>query len=67
MAKDLIIPHGNIDHPEKVTEGTKEAFKAAGLDIHRHEVDKIEDDFSRKERRLKVKTSREFYFLGKHA
>jgi hypothetical protein len=67
MPKDIIIKHDKINHPEKVTKGTVDAFKNAGLDIHRNEVDLIEDDFDRGERRLKVKMPRSFHFFGKNA
>ncbi len=66
MPKDIIIPHKNIDSPEKVTEGTRKAIRDAELNIHRHEVDRIEDDFDKKERRLKIKTPRTFFFQGKN-
>jgi len=38
------------------------AFKEAGLDIHRHDVDELIDDHSRKERILKIRNIKFFDF-----
>lgn len=53
--KELRIPHQEISDPQTITQRNIRAFKEAGLDIHRHEVDELYDDHSTKTRILKVR------------
>ena len=61
MAKiELRIPHSEIRDPQTITQRNIRAFKEADLDIHKHEVDRIDDDFSTKTRILKVRKVKYF-------
>lgn len=58
--KEIRIPHREIRDPQTITKRNVRAFTEAGLDIHRHEVESIDDDFSRGERCLKVRDRKLF-------
>ena len=65
MAKrELVIPHDQISDPQTITERNEQAFKEAGLDMHRHEVDSLEDDFKKGVRILKVRNVK-YFDLGR--
>jgi len=64
MAKDILIPHADLQDPQTITERTTRAFREADVDIHRHEVDAIDDDFKRGVRRLKVRHVK-YFDLGR--
>jgi hypothetical protein len=61
MAREIRIPHSKIKDPKKITREFEERFKAEGLNLHVHEVEKMDDDFKRGERILKVKTTKYFF------
>lgn len=58
--KELRIPFADIKDPQKITGRNVRAFKENDLDIHKHEVDEIVDDDSRKIRVLKVRNIKYF-------
>ena len=60
MSKELRIPHKQIANNKTITPKMERIFKEADLDMHRHEVEKLEDDFKKGERILKVKTTKYF-------
>ena len=62
MAKELRIPHEAIANSQTITAEMEQRFQEVGLDLHRHEVESLEDDFRKKERILRVKTTR-YHFL----
>jgi hypothetical protein len=61
--REFRIPHDPKDTPQNYTPKVERAFLEQGLDIHRHEVDGLEDDFKKKQRILKVK-NRKYFFMG---
>lgn len=63
MAKDIIIKYDEIKDSQKITEVNERKFKEAGLDMHVNEVDVLEDDDKKNTRRLKVKTSKKYFFM----
>ena len=62
MAKELRIPHEAIANSQTITDEMEQRFQAVGLDLHRHEVESLEDDWKNKERVLRIKTTR-YHFL----
>lgn len=64
MGKDILIPHDEIQNPETITQRTVRAFRESGLDIHKNEVDRLEDDHAKGVRRLTVRNVR-YFDLGK--
>lgn len=58
--KELRIPFDEIKKPDEITQRNIRAFKENGLDIHRHEVDEIVDDTSKRTRILKVRNVKYF-------
>jgi hypothetical protein len=58
MAKEVRIPYSEINDSQTITRVNERKFKEQGLDIHRHEVEKIEDDHGRQERVLKIKNTK---------
>ena len=62
MAKIIEIPFEEIDSPEKATSGTQAAFARAGKNIHRHEVDRIEDDPKRRKRVIHMRPEKTYFF-----
>ncbi len=44
-----------------LTKEFEERFKAEGLDLHVHEVERFDDDDEREERVLEVKTTKYFF------
>ena len=60
MSREFRVPHGTISNSQTLTEEMERRFKEQGLDLHRHEVEKLEDDFGTKERVLRVKNTKYF-------
>lgn len=60
MTVEIEIPHDEIRDPQTITGRNIRAFKEKGLEIHRHEVTDLQDDFKRKVRVLKVKNTKYF-------
>ena len=58
---EIIIPHNDIGSPDKITKEMEKKFKEHDLNIHRHEVTDIEDDYKKGVRRIKVKNTRYFF------
>lgn len=64
MAKEIRIPHAEIADPQTITQVNVRKFKEAGLDIHKNEVDRLEDDHRRGERILTVRNPK-FFDMGR--
>lgn len=62
---EVRIPHEKILDSRTITKVNKQALRDKGLNIHRHEVVKLEDDNSRGERVLKVRKIGTFIDLGR--
>lgn len=62
---EVRIPFCEINTPKKATSGTREAFKRAGFDIHRHEIDDLVDDPQKGERILQVRKAKTYVFQGR--
>jgi hypothetical protein len=60
MPKELRIPHSKLKNPQTMTSEMEAEFDACGLDLHRHEVVELEDDFKKGERILRVKNTKYF-------
>jgi len=60
MSREIRIPHEAIANSQTLTPEMERIFKEQGLDLHRHEVEKLEDDFGTKERVLRVKNTKYF-------
>jgi hypothetical protein len=60
VSKELIIEHDDRDNPQNYTAKVERAFAAHDLNLHMHEVEKLEDDFRKGKRVLKVKNTRYF-------
>ena len=60
MSREIRIPHDKIANSQTMTPEMERIFKEQGLDLHRHEVETLEDDFGTKERVLRVKNTRYF-------
>lgn len=58
--KEFRIPHDDTDTPQTYTQKVEAWFRAHGLDLHRHEVCELVDDFRKKQRVVKVKNTRYF-------
>lgn len=60
MTKDIILDHKDISDAQTMTPVVERAFEREGLDLHRHEVEDISDDFKTGTRRLRVKATQYF-------
>ena len=64
MSKEIRIPYKKILNPQTITSEMEAEFDARGLNLHVHEVEKMEDDDERGERVLQVKNTK-YHFLKK--
>lgn len=62
--KELRIPHAAIQDHRTIRADMERHFLAAGLDLHRHEVERLEDDFQTGERIIQVKR-RTYFIMGR--
>lgn len=60
MAREFRIDHDKIMDPQTITQVNIEEFKKQDLDIHRHEVERLEDDHGKKQRVYRVKNTKYF-------
>ena len=60
MAREFRIDHSKISDPQTITQENVKAFKEQGLDIHRHEVERLEDDHGKGQRVYRVKNTKYF-------
>lgn len=65
MAKELRIRHSELRNPSNCSTKIEEAFQRAGLNVHRHEIDRMDDDFDRDERIIQVRTPKTMVGFGK--
>lgn len=55
VSKSISIDHSEIGDAQSITPQMEKAFKRKGLDLHRHEVVKMDDDFKTGKRHLTIK------------
>ena len=67
MTKDIVLDHKDISDAQTMTSVVEKAFKNEGLDVHKHEVENIDDDFSTGQRRLRIKATQSFLGLSSEA
>jgi len=60
MATEIRIPFEEIKDPTLIRRILEKRLAARGLDLHRHEVVKMEDDHDRQERVIQVKATQYF-------
>lgn len=60
MAKEIVIDHAEISDSRTITDVNIKKFKEHGLDIHKNEVEKLDDDFKTGKRHLKIKNTKYF-------
>ena len=60
MAREFRVDFDKISDPQTITQTNIEEFKKQDLDIHRHEVERLEDDHGKKQRVYRVKNTRYF-------
>lgn len=60
MAREFRIDHDKISDPQTITQVNVQEFKKQDLDIHRHEVERLEDDHGKKQRVYRVKNTKYF-------
>jgi len=60
MPRELRLKHDELGTSQTITGIMEAKFKEAGLDLHLNDVLELTDDFDRKERILKVKTTKYF-------
>lgn len=58
--KELRIGFDRIKDPQQITQENVKLFRENDLDIHRHEIDAIIDDDSKRERIYKVRKVKYF-------
>lgn len=58
MAKEVRIPHSALRNPQDCSSVVEAHFKRVGLDVHRNEIDSMEDDHERGERVIRIQTPR---------
>lgn len=61
MSKEIILNHNEINNSQTITQVMEKKFKEKDLDLHRHEVEVLEDDHRKGVRRLQVKNSKHFF------
>ena len=62
---EIRIPFEEIDNSMTITEVQERKFEEHGQNMHRNEVDELIDDHKKKQRILKVRASKKFFFMGK--
>lgn len=65
MAKELRIPHQELRNPQTCSTRIEEAFKRAGLNVHRDEIDSMEDDHDKGERVIQARTRKVMVGFGR--
>jgi len=65
MAKELRIPHRELRNPQNCSSRIEEEFRRAGLDVHRDEIDSMEDDHDREERVIQARTRKVMVGFGR--
>ena len=65
MAKELRIPHRELRNPQNCSSRVEEEFRRAGLNVHRHEIDSMEDDHDADVRVIQVRTPKVMVGFGK--
>lgn len=67
MSKEITIDHKTIGDSQNITPVMEKEFNKRGLDIHRHEVESLNDDFKTGKRHLTVKNTQYFQGIGAEA
>lgn len=58
MAKEIRIPHHLLRDSRNCSSKIEEEFQKVGLNVHRHEIQEMEDDHDRGERVIRIHTPR---------
>ena len=61
MSKEIQVSHDEIGDAVTIRTVLEGKFAAHDLDLHRHEVEHMEDDFKAKKRIMKVKNTKYFF------
>ena len=61
MPREIRLRYDEIKDAQTITQRNIRAFREAGLDIHFHEVDAIDDDDRKQERIMKISTKKHFW------
>ena len=61
MPKEIRLRYDEIKDAQTITQRNVRAFLEAGLDIHKNEVDAIDDDDRKQERIMKISTKKHFW------
>lgn len=64
MAKEIVIPHSEISNSQTITDVQERIFKDHGVDMHKNEVDRLEDDHKKGVRILTVRNTK-YFDVGK--
>lgn len=65
MAKELRIPHRELRNSSNCSTRIEEEFKRAGLDVHRDEIDSMEDDHDKGVRVIQARTRKTMVGFGR--
>lgn len=65
MSREIRLKYDEIKDAQTITQRNIRAFLEAGLDIHKNEVDSIDDDDRKQERVMKVSTKKHFWMGSK--
>lgn len=65
MPREIRIKYDEIKNPQTITQRNIRAFLEAGLDIHKNEVDSINDDDRKQERVMTISTKKHFWMGSK--
>jgi len=65
MSREIVIPHDQLSDGHTTTVATENAMRAHDLNLHLHDVLKMEDDFKKEKRILTVKNTKYFFMGGR--
>ena len=65
MGKELRIPYRELRDPSNCSTRIEEEFRRAGLNVHRDEINGMEDDHDREERVINVRTKKIMVGFGR--
>ena len=65
MSREIRLKYDEIKDAQTITARNVRAFLEAGLDIHKNEVDAIDDDDRKQERVMKISTKKHFWMGSK--
>ena len=60
MAREIVIPHSEISNSQTITDVQERIFKEHDVDMHKNEVDRLEDDHKKGVRVLTIRNTKYF-------